>query len=512
MMRTSERNRDILLAAGLFALGVLSRLPFRSQILYHWDSVNFAYAMREFNVAKEQPHSPGYIMYVWLCRLVDVLFHDAQTTMVWISVVASALAVASLFYLGRSMFDRRVGLIAALLLTVSPLFWFYGEIAVPHTLDTFLVITSVWWLYETMRGQYHYLYPAIAIVALAGGVRQQTLVFLAPLLLFALRRVGWKRFLAAGTLGAALCLVWFIPLMISSGSLSNYVSVMGAYNRRFQENTSVLMGAGWEGIKYNVRKLTLYTMYGWNVALVPAVIYAASAAARLWRRECPNRWERLFFLLLWIIPALVFYTIIHMGQQGLIFVFLPALLLLSAVGLARLLAARPYWLMAATVALAALNVGIFLAPEYPFGPGTQRLLTRATLVNSDHYYQDRFEAIKKNFAPASTAILAANWHHVEYYMPMYPLLPVDIVSSEQAESRLSYRREGGVLDAQQLNLTPDREGWVRLVIFDPKLEPFNGTPQLTQSVALEHGGRLGVLALSANQALQLGQVFGVIEP
>lgn len=195
-MTEDVRSRRICLwiAVGLFVLTLVTRVPFRSQILFHWDSVNFAYGMREFSVVKEQPQPPGYIVYVWFCRLIDVLFGDPQTTMVWISVFASALAVPCIFCLGRSMFDARTGLVAALFLMTSPLFWFYGEIALPHSVDTLLVIVGGWWLYEVMKGQRRYLYPAIVLLAVAGGVRQQTLVFLAPLILFALRKVGWKRF------------------------------------------------------------------------------------------------------------------------------------------------------------------------------------------------------------------------------------------------------------------------------------------------------------------------------
>lgn len=120
------------------------------------------------------------------------------------------------------------------------------------------------------------------------------------------------------------------------------------------------------------------------------------------------------FILLWIVPALTFYTLIHMGQQGLVFVFLPALLLISAVGLTRLLTARPRWMIRAMAVLIAVNAGIFcLVPEYPLGSAALRLLTRATLFNSDQCYLDRFRAIEENSAPESTVILAANWHHVE---------------------------------------------------------------------------------------------------
>jgi 4-amino-4-deoxy-L-arabinose transferase-like glycosyltransferase len=507
MGHEADRRQDAWMAVGLFALTLLSRIPFRSQILYHWDSVNFAYAMREFSVAKEQPHPPGYIVYVWICRLVDLLFNDAQTTMVWISTVASALAVVALFCLGRSMFDRRIGVIAALFLATSPLFWFYGEIALPHTIDALLVIVSVWWLYKVMQGDHRYLYPAIVIMAVAGGVRQQTIVFLAPLLLFALRRVGWKRFLTAGSLGAVICLAWFVPLIVLSGGFLNYMHVMGAFARRFLDTTSIFMGAGWQGIGRNVRKLAMYTLYGWSVALMPGVVYAGS---RLWQREWPQRWEKSVFLILWIAPCLTFYTLIHMGQQGLIFVFLTALLVFGAVGLTRLLAARPRWLITAAVFLAALNAGIFcLVPEYPLGPGTQRLLTRATLVNSDRYYDDRFTAIRQNFAPESAVILAANWHHLEYYLSEYIRLPFNAIGKwEEVEGSPDRNPQREITATpSEMGLQPDAKGQIAIIIFDSELAPFNESPELAQKLALEHGNLLEYLVMRKSQTLYYGSHF-----
>jgi hypothetical protein len=507
----SNRRQDAWIAASLFALTLLSRIPFRSQILYHWDSVNFAYAMREFSVAKEQPHPPGYIVYVWLCRVVDSLFGDAQTTMVWISIVASALAVVALFYLGRSMFDRRIGLIAALFLATSPLFWFYSEIALPHSLDTLMVIVSVWWVYETMQGDHRYLYPAVTIIAIAGGVRQQTIIFLAPLLLFALRRVGWKRFLTAGVLGAVICLAWFVPLIFLSDGFSHYIRVMGTFASRFQSTTSVFMGAGWRGVERNMRKLTMYTLYGWSVAMVPSLAYTAS---QIWRREWPKRWEKPIFLLLWIAPSVIFYTVVHMGQQGLTFVFLPALLLLSAVGLTRLLTIQPRLLITITAVLVALNASIFfLVPEYPLGAGTQRLLTRATLINSDHYYGDRFTTIRQNFAPESTAILAANWHHVEYYLPEYVRLAFNADRKwEENEGNPIGTPPEVVATPTMLGLQLDGQGRATIVVFDSLLMAYSESPKSALGLPLKHRGTLEYFVLTGEQAFHYGaRSFGVIE-
>ena len=511
MIKNNDR-RDLWTALTLLVLTILSRIPFGTRILYHWDSVNFAYALREFDVAKEQPHPPGYIMYVWLTRLVDLLFDDAQTTMVSISIVASALAVVALFYLGRAMFDRQTGLIAALLLATSPLFWFYGEIALPHSLDILLVIVGVWWLYETMRGQTRYLYPATILLAIAGGVRQQTIIFLAPLILFALRRIGWKQFLTAGALGAAICLLWFIPLMAQNGGISAYMETVSAFSDRFNTTTSVFMGAGWWGIQRNLRKMITYTLFGWSVALLP---FAAHVALKAWRKEWSFNREKTLFFALWLAPTVIFYSLIHMGQQGLVFVYLPALLLWGAHGLTKLFQKSPRpTINVAIVALLAVNVVIFgLGPEHPQGGGRVRLLTRETLINSDHYFDDRFTAIQENFAPQSTAILAANWHHVEYYLPEYKLLPLDVIAKwEWGEGQSTNREEISNLNAKDLGLTPDAHDQFTIVIFDEQLAPFNQTPEQTQSLTLKHGGQLELFTLFTHQTLYYGPTFGLNEP
>ena len=509
LIRRLRGNRDLWLSVGLFVLTILSRLPFRSQILHHWDSVNFAYAMQEFDITKDQPHPPGYIAYVWLCRFVDRLFDDAQLTMVAISIVASGLAVVALFHLGRTMFNRRVGAIGALFLLTSPLFWFYGEIALPHALDALLVTVGAWGLYEVMQGRKPFLYPTIAVIAIAGGLRQQTLIFLMPVLLFALRRVGWRRFFGAGVLGAVVCLAWFVPLMTASGGVSEYFRVTGAYTRRFQSTTSVFLGAGWWGVRRNVVKLVLYTAYGWSLAAAPLGV---SLIDRLCRRDRTVRWERVGFLALWIGPSLLYYALVHMGQQGLVFVFLPALLLISAEGVDRLWEARAVWGMVAVGTILAINSAIFcLVPEYPLGEGGQRLLTREAVEATDAYYGDRFEAIRKTFPPDATAIVAASWHHVEYYLPEYVVLPFDLVAKREkgAGDPLGNPDGDAIIRGGDLGLDPE-DGEVFFVVFDPALMDFVQRGGRFSSLPLARGDGLSFWTLGAEEGFHYGtESFGV---
>jgi len=69
-------RQDLLLALSLSALTLLSRWPYRARMLYNWDAVQFALALKEYDVAKHQPHPPGYILYVGLGRLLNSFLHD----------------------------------------------------------------------------------------------------------------------------------------------------------------------------------------------------------------------------------------------------------------------------------------------------------------------------------------------------------------------------------------------------------------------------------------------------
>ncbi len=503
-------NSDLVIAIGLFLLGIASRLPFRSQILYHWDSVNFTFALQHFDLAKEQPQPPGYILYVWLARLVNAIYHDPQTSMVMISVVSSGLAIAALYLLGKAMFNRRAGAIAALFLAISPLFWFYGEIALPHTLDGFLTVLSAWLLYETMQGRRAALIPAILAMAVAGGVRQQTLVFLIPVALFALRRVGWKHFLLAMGVGAAATLTWFIPLISSAGGLSGYLHVVSTFSQRFQGTTSLLMGAGLSGLRHNLGKLVPYTLYACGFAIIPFLALAKRGVRQSWRRD----WEKAIFLVLWVLPALSFYTIIQMGQQGLVFVFLPAFLIASAACIDIWLGEQRNLVVYSMATAMVLSAIFFLAaPEYPLGPSHTRILTRATLVDTDQYYASRFAAIQSNFNPASTVILAVNWHHLNYYLPQYRLLRFSAGQDGQIDEMTRQTITGDTFSgtAGQLGVQPGSDGKIDVVIFDPVLDTFDRTPGLVQQIALPGGGFLEYFALHPQDDFSLdGSSFGIV--
>ncbi|MBI4927573.1 MAG: glycosyltransferase family 39 protein [Anaerolineae bacterium] len=504
--QSSNRTTERLGLATLALLTLISRLLTRSSVLFHWDSVNFAYAVGEFNLVKEQPQPPGYLLYVWLIRGVDLLFRDPQTSMVWVSILSSVGAVIALYFLGKAMYGARVGWLSASFLAASPLFWFYGSIALPHTLDALLVILSVWFLYRALQGDRGAVLPAVVAMAAAGGVRQQTLVFLLPVALYALHRLGWKAYLTAAVVGATLSLAWLIPLLALSGGLQNYIALTNAYTDRFLTTTSLFKGAGWFGIRRNAIKLIFYSAYGSAIFIVPVI---GAVAAGLIKKVGVRIGERSIFMALWVAPTVLFYGLIHMGQQGLVFVFLPALLLLGAASLDWLLHKRMTWLVGSAAAMILVSVAIFwLLPEYPMGVGGQRVWTRQALINNDKYFGERITALRAEFDPANTVILASNWHHVQYYLPEFRVLPFTVGSKWEVDEGRATGAASEEVTVSAGELASGEE--LQVVVFDPQLFAFNASGSAL-SLVQTSGGEMGVMRLSGTEQLLVGsESFGIV--
>src|SRR4030066_1507733 len=108
-----QKNNDMLLPLSLFFITIITRIPWTSKLLYHWDSVQFALALKKYDITLHQPHPPGYFFYVMLGRLLNLLINDANTVFVSISVIFSGLAVAAIYHLGKEISDKKIGIIAA---------------------------------------------------------------------------------------------------------------------------------------------------------------------------------------------------------------------------------------------------------------------------------------------------------------------------------------------------------------------------------------------------------------
>jgi len=488
-MTTDRQDRDVLLAVSLFLLGILTRLPFRSQILYHWDSVNFALALDHFDVRIHQPQPPGYILYILLGRAFNTLLHNPNVSLVWISILFSGLTVAAIFWLARTMFGRQVGLVSASLALTSPLFWFHGEVALSYIVEGFFVTVIALCCYKQLTGDEWHVLSASLALGVAGGFRQNTLVLLFPLWLFSTHRLRWRKRVAAVVTLALVVGLWLTIMLHLSGGIANYWQ---AFNAQSRGNLAISAAAVSSLLVINMLRLTIYAFYALTAGL-PLLFLGFWWALRHWHELFRTpKWQ---VLAIWSLPGLAFYAF-FVQQAGYVFTFMPAVMLfLGFIVVEVVPQVVPRWKHSWQlgnvffVLITLANIAFFLsAPPFLFGQERQLLNTPSwpSIRTRNIIVGEKLKYIREHFLPESTAVLATKF---DFRLPAYYL-------SDYQYTSLSYQ-----LGTEQEVL----ENVYTLVLFNTVLHGRVSEPALVHSLPLPSGGVLHYLDCSDGQAIVISR-------
>lgn len=460
MLSTTSMDRrvdryDLLWASALAALTIWSRLPYRARMLYNWDAVQFALALREYDVVKHQPHPPGYILYVALGHLVNTWLDNPTAAYVTLAVAFSGLTTFVVYLLARTAYDRATALVAATLLAVSPLFWFYGSVGLTYAGEALCATTVAYFAFRALRGSETDAWLAAGYLGLAGGVRQSILLLLLPLWLGA-TIVGVRR-LRTVVIGVGIMLAtviaWFVPMVWLTGGLDRYLAASVDLAETVVKPTSILGPY----LETNFR-MARYLVESVLVGLGPLVLAALLVPWYVGRRG----WgQREWFFVGWTVTPVLVYTLVHFGQAGYVLTFLPALVVLlsavlvAALGGATASLARP-WLaplaLAASVAVVVVANGSFFVNARPLQRDFERpraawvkiaedeafdwifSRTAAALREHEEVVRTFIEAIRGQFSPEDTAVITElgnprsyPWmRHAAFYLSSYPVYELQV--------------------------------------------------------------------------------------
>jgi dolichyl-phosphate-mannose-protein mannosyltransferase len=413
-MRTETKfdRRDWMTAFGFFLATLALCVPFRSEYAYHWDSAEFALAIRQYNVLLSQPHAPGYFLYVMMGRLMNLLIGDPHASLVWLSLLCGSALVAILYLLGTTMFGRRAGIVAALLGMSSPQLWFYSCVALTYIVDGFLVSLVVLYCCRAMQRGGSWMETVLIGVSLAivGGVRQQTVPALVPLVLWVFWRFERPRFaklVVAAGVSVVVAMMWFVPMVCLSGGLGPYLQIVHWHT--VARASMTWLGGGWDALLWNVFFTGVFCEDGLmlgGLVLVIALLYRVSSV----RVESKENDLALYTVLIWVISAAAMGIVLSFTRlPGYVLNFLPGLILLVAVAIASL-RARFARVMVMSIVCAA-NIFTFLAwpPRWDgvfFGTGR----TAREIQTHDQILSKTFRVIRERFNPHDIVIC----HATEY--------------------------------------------------------------------------------------------------
>ncbi|MGO9387099.1 MAG: glycosyltransferase family 39 protein [Methanobacterium sp.] len=304
---------------------LLTRIPFICKYLFDWDSVGYALGFQQFNMALDQPQAPGYIFYVALGKIVNLIFNNPNDTMIFINIIFSIFTVILVYYLAKQIYSREVAVIASVLLIFFPTFWFYGETSTIYICEALFATLIAYTSYQLLKGDDRFLYISTFILGLSGGFRQDLILFMFPLWFFCLvyQDLNYKKIFKALIVLIASIMLWFIPTIILAGGYGNYSlinqdTLIGSF-----QSLSIFFGAGIVNQLSMDSRLLSWTVLG--IGIISSLILWIFISLNLRRiiKVSNFRNPDLIFMFLWFLPAFLFYLLIYIAKPGYVLTFLP---------------------------------------------------------------------------------------------------------------------------------------------------------------------------------------------
>jgi hypothetical protein len=307
-------------------------------------------------------------------------------------------------------------------------------------------------------------------------VREQSVVALAPLILFAFWRfesARTARLAVAMLLAAGLGLAWFVPMVQTSGGLGTYLKIGRLHAALNAPDT--LGGGGIEALLNNVAAVSRSC---WNGLLLGAVVLVVALLYRILRMtaERKSEWHRqhahaLSVLGIWVVPMMLLGTVIGFTKQpGYVLNYLPGWFVLTGAVAASLPRARQR--VATLAAICAVNVVVFTAwpPQWDgifFGMGR----TARDISEHDAQLSRIVATVRGSYSPKEAVICHADEYylygirHFQLYLPEYDQyqLAIDMTTLHPPGKPMWRARDGCLEFVDKLPV----DGGKEIVLFVP---------------------------------------------
>lgn len=509
-----QRLRHIATAAALVFGVFLTRWSWRSHVLYHWDSVQFALALDDFDIRLNQPQPPGYLLYVLMGRAVRALTGlEANPSMILLSLIFTAVSAVFLYRLAERLYGYGRACLVTVFWLVSPLVWFYGEVALPHLGSAMLALMVAWWGMRSRDENPNWIFASALALGVLGAFRQQDAVFMFPLWLWFAWPLGGVRLVSGIGVMAAPSLAALAATAMASGGWTAWREIMAGYRGAAFE-TSIFHGAGLGGLRHNGSRVAraVAVLVGFGV-LLP---FLRLRFRRSVSPSCAAVADQ-FFLAVWVLPGLLFFLTIHMGQPGLLLFLAPGIGLL----LFSLLPSRPLSRVGRAVMAGVLiaNGAVFLAM-----PNSRDLLGRdidwfpflSNVRLRETAIKERLERLGAMDLPEG-ALLGTGYffRHASYYMD--PLTAMDLsavlaadpggktVSLNVSRNRKLHYRVINVQDIADGNLVPIADDASEMILWDSEFIGQCGPDVQTTELELRSGERmLRIAPMEPGRVLAMG--------
>ena len=304
---------------------------------HSWDAVQYVLAVENYDVINHQPHPPGAPLLILLMRAVSLFTSSPHLALVYLNIAMSVVTLLMTLIVVKRMFGSERAIMTAAILASSQTFAFYGSTSNAYISEGFagVAIALFCWLSLSRRTWYYAILSAILLAA-SGAFRQFIVVTMFPLWLFANSYLRKKPLLLTIVIVLFICTiaVWFIPTVGTTGSYKEYSEASNLLYSAIMQQHSFFGQFPYDSTLHNLRQLFIYLFFSFNIFIAPFFLLPfcffssvaqttdASQGFGYWWSKQP---QTLKFLVIWTVPPLCFYCLLHIPKPGYLMTVLPAL-------------------------------------------------------------------------------------------------------------------------------------------------------------------------------------------
>lgn len=119
-------------------------MVFAADYLEEWDSVDFALALERYSLSEQQPHFPGYPVYIWIARALRPFFAGDASTLTAASALFGGLSLLPFYGIARRLLLPTAATAATLFFLFNPLHFLASTKALSDTMGLFFLLTFLW--------------------------------------------------------------------------------------------------------------------------------------------------------------------------------------------------------------------------------------------------------------------------------------------------------------------------------------------------------------------------------
>ncbi|MEI6659909.1 MAG: glycosyltransferase family 39 protein [bacterium] len=270
-----------------------------SDMVYGWPNIGFR--------APLLPYILALLYRLRLDSLIDFLMP-----------AVGALSVFFLYVLGKNMFNKKVGLCSAVLLSIIPIHVLYSSQVLTDAFATFFIIVtfiSFWQGYEVGERKHKLLFGLFFALAL---LARYTTLWIAPVFLiyFIIRDRSFK-FIKDKYLWFSILIFFVVLSPLFFYSLHTYSNALGAFIHGFKASTY------WGG----VQSATFFIENAWSIVSIVGLLFMFSIGYMVFRKDFLNR--NTYLSIIWFCVFFILASSVPHKEERFILPLIPAVCLLS---------------------------------------------------------------------------------------------------------------------------------------------------------------------------------------